>query len=214
MLIQCYTRARQGTIPRFYMAADCSGRASGKAEHWGVLLQTFTRCPLQETYGIDLPKGTPLAVAACSDRHLHVFDIRCSGKAEFRLEASQRGAVRCLASCGHTLASGCADGSVRIFDTRMWKQMGAIRPHMEAVNCIAINTALRLVVSGGDDGRVRPSNSSRTCHSHTHSSWRKRMDMCTISRLAPGMRRIARLDLFFGMCHLTGPGQCRSARYV
>lgn len=196
------------------MAADCSGRASGKAEHLSVLLQTFTRCPLQETYGIDLPKGTPLADAACSDRHLHVFDIRCSGKAEFRLEASQRGAVRCLASCGHTLASGSTDGSVRIFDTRMWKQMGAIRPHMEAVNCIAINTALRLVVSGGDDGQVRPSNSSLTCHAHTHCSWRQRMDMLTVCRLPPWMRRIAGLNLFFSACHLTGSGACRSARYA
>ena len=49
-----------------------------------------------------------------------MWDVRQGGKSVAQLDGSRRGSVRSIDAEGDTVVSGGADGTVRMFDRRMW----------------------------------------------------------------------------------------------
>lgn len=49
-----------------------------------------------------------------------MWDLRQGGKSIAELDGTRRGSVRCVDAEENLVCSGGADGTVRIFDRRMW----------------------------------------------------------------------------------------------
>ena len=100
-----------------------------------------------------------IVAAACSDGLLRLWDTRAGGATLCSIRASRRGAVRACSSDPDVprIAVGGADGSVRLYDTRMFdgedtRHLYMNRPHDDVVNTVKYDRGVLL--SGGDDGRV------------------------------------------------------------
>ena len=80
--------------------------------------------PVHQVYGVDLQGNTTFA--ACGDSMVRLWDSR-SGGLEHTIAASRHGSVRCIQTDGWWLATGSADGVVRVFDQRTMTSIKVIR---------------------------------------------------------------------------------------
>jgi WD40 repeat protein len=78
-----------------------------------------------------------------------------------------------LSSCGHLVADGCGDGSVKLYRLPDWDQVWSVKAHQQGVNSVSWSPDCRFLASGSDDCKVKILSADtgatlRTLRRHTH----------------------------------------------
>jgi WD40 repeat protein len=133
------TRPPEGNVLSLHPAAD-----------WTYSLAFSPDGKTLAAVGEDLPRGVPpgKAIVVLYDRTTGMVRSRLSG---------HRGAVRSAAFApnGEILATGGADGSIRLWNPVTGMQLGAFEGHSGTVNAVCFSPNNQRMASGGDDGTVR-----------------------------------------------------------
>lgn len=78
-----------------------------------------------------------------------------SGRSTTLLAHAERVTAATLTADGHVALTGCADGSLRIWDAQSGRIMSALPPHDSKVSSVALSADGRRCLSGDDSGVVR-----------------------------------------------------------
>jgi WD40 repeat protein len=90
------------------------------------------------------------------DHTVKVWDVRGGKLALFRTLRGHADSTLCAAfSPDGVLAVGCANGSVRLWDTSTWTERTTLRCHEMAIRAICFSPDGSMLVTGGDDTTVR-----------------------------------------------------------
>ena len=156
--------ASSGSIGLLAAAGDHSGDGVHvyDPERWGsavVRLPAFDASCYGVAWGRGFRSDENVVHAACDDGRVRRWDIRSPSRADASAcTGLARGkSARCVASDGGLFAFGSAGGTVHVHDARRPSEPLAApeRAHASCVNCVAMDYALRRVVSGGDDCGIR-----------------------------------------------------------
>jgi WD40 repeat protein/serine/threonine protein kinase len=100
------------------------------------------------------PDGNLLAIASVTGRAVHLWDLaaRCE---RATLPHEEDVTAVAFSPDGMLLASGCRDGSIRLWDMASRREMNVFRGHAQLLGSVVFSPDGLTLASGGFDGRVR-----------------------------------------------------------
>ncbi|KAG5467051.1 hypothetical protein LSCM1_01231 [Leishmania martiniquensis] len=134
------------------------GSDAGKLQMWDLgseeVVRVFTRGHASTVTGIDVFRSGQFFATVSTDRILRIWDVRkSSGRQSYKDAAAPLCAVQ-FSPNGRWVATGCARGTVRLYDLVAGKIVHKFELHSGAITSLHFHPDLYYLVVGSGDGTV------------------------------------------------------------